>query len=306
MENTYKPLELVGKTPLITLNKISSDVTGFIMAKAEFMNNGGSVKDRIAKAMIEKAEGEGVLKENGIIVEATSGNTGIGLSWIGKAKGYQVILTMPESMSLERRNLLKAYGATLVLTPASQGMPGAIAKAKEIARNTENVFMPLQFENSANPMAHYKTTGPEIWEQTGGNIDVFIAGVGTGGTISGTGKFLKEKNPNIRVIAVEPESSAVLSGHEKGPHKIQGIGAGFIPNTLDTGIYDEIITVKDEDAMQMARKLAISEGVMVGISSGANIFASHEYAKRNKGEKINIVTVLFDTGERYLSSELFK
>lgn len=306
MENTYKPLELVGKTPLITLNKISSDVAGFIMAKAEFMNNGGSVKDRIAKAMIEKAEEEGVLKENGIIVEATSGNTGIGLSWIGKAKGYQVILTMPESMSLERRNLLKAYGATLVLTPASQGMPGAIAKAKEIAKNTENVFMPLQFENSANPMAHYKTTGPEIWEQTGGNIDVFIAGVGTGGTISGTGKFLKEKNPNIRVIAVEPESSAVLSGHEKGSHKIQGIGAGFIPNTLDTGIYDEIITVKDEDAMQMARKLAISEGVMAGISSGANIFASHQYAKRNKEKKINIVTVLFDTGERYLSSELFK
>ncbi len=306
MENTNKPLELVGKTPLITLNKVSSDVAGTIMAKAEFMNNGGSVKDRIAKAMIEKAEKEGALKEDGIIVEATSGNTGIGLAWVGKAKGYKVILTMPESMSLERRNLLKAYGATLVLTPAAQGMPGAITKAEEIAKNTENVFMPLQFENSANPLAHYKTTGPEIWEQTGGKIDVFIAGVGTGGTISGVGKFLKEKNPKIKIIAVEPENSSVLSGMEKGPHKIQGIGAGFVPKTLDTGIYDEVIRVKDEDAMQMARKVAVSEGVMVGISSGANIFASHEYAKRNKEEKINIVTVLCDTGERYLSSELFK
>lgn len=306
MENTNKPLELVGKTPLITLNKISADVAGTIMAKAEFMNNGGSVKDRIAKAMIEKAEKEGALKENGIIVEATSGNTGIGLAWVGKAKGYQVILTMPESMSLERRNLLKAYGATLVLTPASQGMPGAIAKAEEIAKNTENVFMPLQFENSANPLAHYKTTGPEIWEQTGGKIDVFIAGVGTGGTISGAGKFLKEKNPNIKIIAVEPENSAVLSGREKGPHKIQGIGAGFIPNTLDTSIYDDIITVKDEDAMQMARTVAVSEGLMVGISAGANIFASLAYANKNKEANLNIVTVLCDTGERYLSSELFK
>lgn len=306
MENTNKPLELIGRTPLISLNKVSADVAGTVMAKAEFMNNGGSVKDRIAKAMIEKAEKEGALKEDGIIVEATSGNTGIGLAWIGKAKGYKVILTMPESMSLERRNLLKAYGATLVLTPASQGMPGAIAKAEEIAKNTENVFMPLQFENSANPQAHYKTTGPEIWEQAAGKIDVFIAGVGTGGTISGAGKFLKEKNPNIKIIAVEPENSAVLSGGEKGPHKIQGIGAGFIPKTLDTGIYDEVIRVKDEDAMQMARTVAVSEGLMVGISSGANIFASHEYALKHKEEKINVVTVLCDTGERYLSSELFK
>lgn len=306
MKNTNKPIELVGKTPLISLNKISSDADTTIMAKAEFMNNGGSVKDRIAKAMIEKAEKEGVLKQGGTIVEATSGNTGIGLAWVGKAKGYKVILTMPESMSLERRNLLKAYGATLVLTPASEGMGGAIAKSQEIAKNTENAFMPLQFENSANPLAHYETTGPEIWEQTGGKIDVFVAGVGTGGTISGAGKFLKEKNSDIRIIAVEPENSAVLSGEEKGPHKIQGIGAGFIPKTLDTGIYDEIIKVKDEDAMQMARDAAVTEGLMVGISSGANIFASREYAKKHKGEKLNIVTILCDTGERYLSSELFK
>lgn len=306
MENTNKPLELVGKTPLISLNKIDSDVDANIMAKAEFMNNGGSVKDRIAKAMIEKAEKDGTLKEDGIIIEATSGNTGIGLAWVGKAKGYKVILTMPESMSLERRNLLKAYGATLVLTPASQGMPGAIAKAEEIAKNTENVFMPLQFENSANPLAHYKTTGPEIWEQTGGKIDVFIAGVGTGGTISGAGKFLKEKNPDIKIIAVEPENSAVLSGGEKGPHKIQGIGAGFIPKTLDTTIYDEVIKVKDDDAMKTARKMAVAEGVMIGISAGANVFASLEYAKRNGKKGINIVTILPDTGERYLSSELFK
>ncbi|MBE0650562.1 MAG: cysteine synthase A [Bacteroidales bacterium] len=306
MENINKPLELVGKTPLISLNKISTDTNAKIMAKAEFMNNGGSVKDRIAKAMIEKAEKDGVLRSGGTIVEATSGNTGIGLAWIGKAKGYKVILTMPESMSLERRNLLKAYGATLVLTPAAEGMGGAIAKSQEIAKTTENSFMPLQFENGANPLAHYKTTGPEIWEQTGGKIDVFIAGVGTGGTISGVGKYLKEKNPNIRIIAVEPENSPVLSGGQKGPHKIQGIGAGFVPKILDTNIYDEIIKVKDEEAMQMARSVAVEEGLMIGISSGANIFASHEYAKRNGHEKLNIVTVLCDTGERYLSSELFK
>lgn len=306
MENTNKPLELVGKTPLISLNKISSDVNATILAKVEYMNNGGSVKDRIAKAMIEKAEKEGVLKPGGTIIEATSGNTGIGLAWIGKAKGYKVILTMPESMSLERRNLLKAYGATLVLTPASEGMGGAIKKSQEIAASTENAFMPLQFENSANPLAHYKTTGPEIWEQTGGKVDVLIAGVGTGGTISGAGKFLKEKNPDIKIIAVEPENSAVLSGGEKGSHKIQGIGAGFIPKTLDTNIYDEIIKVKDEDAMQMARTAAVEEGLMVGISAGANIFASLEYARKNGQKEINIVTILPDTGERYLSSELFK
>lgn len=306
MENTNRPLELVGKTPLISLNKISSRFEATLMAKAEFMNNGGSVKDRIAKAMIEVAEKEGVLKSGGTIVEATSGNTGIGLAWVGKTKGYQVILTMPESMSLERRNLLKAYGATLVLTPASQGMPGAIAKAEEIAKNTENVFMPLQFENSANPLAHYDTTGPEIWEQTGGNIDVFVAGVGTGGTISGAGKYLKEQNPDIKIVAVEPENSAVLSGGEKGPHKIQGIGAGFIPKTLDTSIYDQIIKVKDEDAMEMAREMAVTEGLMVGISAGANIYASLAYAKQNLRKAINIVTILPDTGERYLSSELFK
>ncbi len=306
MQNINKPLELIGKTSLITLNKLSQNINAIIMAKAEFKNNGGSVKDRIAKAMIEKAEKEGALKEGGIIVEATSGNTGIGLAWIGKSKGYKVILTMPESMSLERRNLLKAYGATLVLTPAAQGMSGAIAKAEEIAKTTENVFMPSQFENVANPLAHYNTTGPEIWEQTGGQIDVFIAGVGTGGTISGVGKFLKEKNPDIKIVAVEPENSAVLSGEEKGPHKIQGIGAGFIPKTLDTNIYDEVIKVKDDDAMQAARNAALTEGLLVGISSGANIYASLEYAKRNTQEKITIVTVLFDTGERYLSSELFK
>ncbi len=306
MERTHKPLELVGNTPLISLNRIGSDTNSNILAKAEFMNNGGSVKDRIARAMIEQAEKEGVLKPGGTIVEATSGNTGIGLAWIGKAKGYQVILTMPESMSLERRNLLKAYGASLVLTPAAEGMGGAIAKSQEIAQTTENVFMPLQFENSANPLAHYRTTGPEIWEQTGGNVDVFIAGVGTGGTISGAGKYLKEKNPGIRIIAVEPENSPVLSKGQKGPHKIQGIGAGFVPKTLDTSIYDEVITVKDEDAMAMARKVAVEEGLMVGISAGANIFASYEYAKNHGQEKLNIVTILCDTGERYLSSELFK
>lgn len=306
MESTNKPLELIGKTSLIMLNKLSQDTNAMILAKAEYKNNGGSVKDRIAKAMIEKAEKEGTLKKGGIIVEATSGNTGIGLAWIGKTKGYKVILTMPESMSLERRNLLKAYGATLILTPAAQGMSGAISKAEEIANTTENVFMPLQFENSANPLAHYNTTGPEIWEQTGGKVDVFIAGVGTGGTISGAGKFLKEKNPNIKIIAVEPENSAVLSGGEKGPHKIQGIGAGFIPKTLDTNIYDEVIKVKDDDAMQTARNAALIEGLLVGISSGANIFASIEYAKRSSQKHLTIVTVLCDTGERYLSSELFK
>jgi cysteine synthase A len=306
MENTNKPLELVGKTPLISLNKISSDTGANILAKAEFMNNGGSVKDRIAKAMIEKAESDGSLKPGGTIVEATSGNTGIGLAWVGKTKGYNVILTMPESMSLERRNLLKAYGATLVLTPAAEGMGGAIAKSQEIAKNAENFFMPMQFENSANPLAHYKTTGPEIWEQSGGKVDVLIAGVGTGGTLSGAGRYLKEKNPGIRIIAVEPENSPVLSGGQKGPHKIQGIGAGFVPKTLDTTIYDEVIRVKDEDAMEMARKVAVEEGLMVGISSGANIFASHEYAKNHSQEKLNIVTILCDTGERYLSSELFK
>jgi len=305
MRKIQSPLELIGKTPLVSLEKINAKTNSIILGKAEFMNSGGSIKDRIALAMIEKAEEENILKKGGTIIEATSGNTGIGLAWIAAVKGYKTILTMPESMSIERRNLLKAYGAEIVLTAAEEGMTGAINKAREISNKTKNSFIPQQFENEANPMVYYETTGPEIWEDTEGDIDAFIAGVGTGGSITGIGKYLKEKNPNIKIIAVEPEKSAVLSGEEKGGHQIQGIGAGFIPNTLDTKIYDEIIKVSEEDAFQTSKKISNENGLLVGISSGANVFAALTYALRDKNKKQTIVTILADSGERYLSTELF-
>ena len=292
---------IIGNTPLISI-KNTNQTKATILAKAEFMNNGGSIKDRIALAMIQEAEKEGVLEKNGTIIEATSGNTGIGLAWIAAVKGYKTILTMPESMSIERRLLLQAYGAKLILTPAAQGMTGAINKANELIQNTNNSFSPKQFENKANPDIHYKKTGPEIWEATNGKIDAFIAGVGTGGTISGVGKYLKEKKSSIKIIAVEPEKSAVLSGEKKGSHKIQGIGAGFIPKILDTNIYDQIIKVSEKDALNTTKDLGHKDGLLVGISSGANVFASMKYAHTNKKENLTIVTILADTGERYLST----
>ncbi len=305
MRKIQSPLKLIGKTPLVSLEKMNPKTNSIILGKAEFMNGGGSIKDRIALAMIEKAEKENILKKGGTIIEATSGNTGIGLARIAAIKRYKTILTMPESMSIERRNLLKAYGAKIVLTPAKEGMTGAVNEAKKLSNKIKNSFIPQQFENEANPMVHYKTTGPEIWEDTEGDVDVFIAGVGTGGSISGIGKYLKEKNPNIKIIAVEPDKSAVLSGEEKGAHKIQGIGAGFIPNTLDTKIYDEIIKVSAEDAFQTSKKISNKNGLLVGISSGANVFAALAYALRDKNKKQTIVTILADSGERYLSTELF-
>jgi len=306
MTTILKPLEMVGKTPLISLSRITDEFNTNILAKVEFANNGGSIKDRIALSMIENAEKNGLIKKGGTIIEATSGNTGIGLAWIGRVKGYRVILTMPESMSIERQKLLKGYGAEIILTPAKEGMSGAIAKSIAISNEIKNSFLPKQFENKANPLAHYKTTGPEIWDQTQGKIDVFMAGIGTGGTITGVGKYLKEKNPNIRIIAIEPEKSAVLSGEQGGPHKIQGIGAGFIPKVLDINIFDEIITVSGDQAIQTAQKIATREGLMVGISSGANIFAALKYTESHNQKNITIVTILPDTGERYLSTKLFK
>lgn len=304
MRNIIEPIDLIGKTPLISFDKVNNS-NSRIFAKAEFLNGGGAVKDRIALSMIETAEKEGILKAGGTIIEATSGNTGIGLAWIGLTKGYKVILTMPDSMSIERRKLLESYGVEIILTPASEGMNGSIMKSKEIAEKTKDSFLTKQFENPANPLAHYKTTGPEIWEQTEGKVDVFIAGVGTGGTITGVGKYLKEKNPDVKIIAVEPKESAVLSGEKKGPHTIQGIGAGFIPKVLNTNIYDEIIKVPSESARLMAKKIGNTEGLLVGFSSGANIFASIEYANRSDVENATIVTVLADTGERYLSTNLY-
>ena len=299
--------ELIGNTPMLELTGIeeSHSLEASVIAKLEYFNPCGSVKDRVAKNMIENAEKNGDLKPGSVIIEPTSGNTGIGLASVGVSKGYRVIITMPETMSAERRNLMKAYGAELVLTEGSKGMNGAIAKAEELAKEIPGAFIPGQFSNPSNPQAHFETTGPEIWEQTGGNVDILVSGVGTGGTISGVGKFLKSKNPNIKIIAVEPESSPVLSGGKPGPHGIQGIGAGFIPETLNTEIYDEIVTVADSDAYQTGRKLAKTEGLLVGISSGAAVWAAVQAAKRAENKGKTIVAVVPDTGERYLSTPMF-
>ena len=299
--------ELIGKTPIMNLGRYASlkNLNAEIYAKLEYFNPAGSVKDRIALAMLNDAEEKGLLKKDSVIIEPTSGNTGIGLSAVAAARGYKIILTMPETMSVERRNLLKAYGAQLVLTDGSKGMKGAIEKANEIAAQTENSFIPSQFTNAANPAAHKASTGPEIWEDTEGQVDIFVAGVGTGGTVTGVGEYLKSKNPNIKVVAVEPEGSPVLSQGKAGPHKIQGIGAGFVPETLNTNIYDEVIAVSNEDAFETGRLLARNEGLLVGISSGAAVYAATVLAERpeNKGKKI--VALLPDTGDRYLSTPMF-
>lgn len=299
--------ELIGNTPVVELSNLEKEegLKAQLLAKVEFFNPAGSVKDRIAKRMIEKAEEQGLLKKGATIIEPTSGNTGIGLASVCASKGYKAIFTMPETMSVERRNLLKAYGAKIVLTPGAQGMKGAIAKAKELQESTPNSLIPSQFTNLENPQAHYETTGPELWEQTDGKIDIFVAGVGTGGTISGTGKYLKEKNPNIKIVAVEPEGSPVLSQGKAGPHGIQGIGAGFVPDTLNTQIYDEIITVTNENAYNIGRAIAQKEGLLVGISSGASVYAAIQLAKRPENEGKRIVALMPDTGERYLSTPMF-
>ena len=299
--------ELIGKTPILELTHLEKkyDLKAKILAKLEYFNPAGSVKDRIAKAMIDDAEQSGKLKRGSVIIEPTSGNTGIGLTAVAAARGYHIIIVMPETMSVERRQLMKAYGAELVLTEGAKGMKGAIAKAEELAKEIPNSFIPGQFINPANPKAHYLTTGPEIYEDTDGNVDIFVAGVGTGGTITGVGKYLKSKNPKIRVVAVEPESSAVLSTGVPGAHKIQGIGAGFVPDVLDTKIYDEIITVSNEDAFETGRLIGKNEGVLVGISSGAAVYAALELAKRSENEGKTIVVLLPDTGDRYLSTPLF-
>lgn len=298
--------ELVGNTPILKLNNYvtKNQLKANIFAKLEYFNPAGSVKDRIAKAMLFKAKEDGILKPDSVIIEPTSGNTGIGLASLGTSLGHQVILTMPETMSIERRNLLRAYGAKVVLTPGGLGMKGAIAKAEELAKEYKNAFIPSQFENQANPNAHYLTTGPEIYQQLEGKIDIFVAGVGTGGTISGIGKYLKEKNPSIKVVAIEPAASPVLSKGTPGPHAIQGIGAGFVPNTLNTDIYDEIITIENEAAFATSRAIAREEGVLVGISSGAALYGATVLAKRIENAGKNIVVLLPDTGERYLSTAL--
>lgn len=299
--------DLIGNTPLYAAEKFAENVdaaNATILAKLEYFNPAGSVKDRIANAMINEAEASGVLKPGATIIEPTSGNTGIGLAAVAAAHGYHIILTMPETMSIERRNMLKAYGAELVLTEGAKGMSGAIAKADELAKETPNSFIPGQFVNPANPAAHYATTGPEIWNQTDGKVDIFVAGVGTGGTITGTGKFLKDQNPNVKVVAVEPDTSPVLSTGKGGAHKIQGIGAGFVPDVLDTKVYDEIIRVKNEDAFDTARTFTHSEGLFIGISSGAALWAAAELAKRPENAGKTIVALLPDTGDRYLSTPL--
>jgi len=304
----YKKItDLIGKTPLLELSNIEKEqnLQAKVIAKLEYFNPAGSVKDRIARAMIDDAEAKGLLKPNSVIIEPTSGNTGIGLSAVAAARGYRIILTMPETMSIERRNLLKAYGAELVLTEGAKGMKGAIAKAQELAADIENSFIPGQFVNPANPEIHRQTTGPEIWQDTEGKVDIFVAGVGTGGTVSGVGEYLKSQNPNIQVVAVEPDSSPVLSKGVAGAHKIQGIGAGFIPDTLNTTIYDEIITVTNEDAFATGKALAKKEGVLVGISSGAAAYAAILLAKRPENKGKTIVALLPDTGERYLSTPMF-
>lgn len=299
--------QLIGKTPLLELTRIEKqhDLKATILAKLEYFNPAGSVKDRIAKAILDDAEASGKLTPDSVIIEPTSGNTGIGLAAVAAARGYRIIIVMPETMSIERRQLMKAYGAELVLTDGTKGMKGAIAKAKELAEQIQNSFIPGQFVNPANPKAHRETTGPEIYDDTDGKVDIFVAGVGTGGTVTGVGEYLKSKNPDVKVVAVEPTSSAVLSTGVAGPHKIQGIGAGFVPDVLNTNIYDEIIPVSNEDAFATGRLIGKSEGVLVGISSGAAVFAAIELAKRPENEGKTIVVLLPDTGDRYLSTPLF-
>lgn len=302
-----KITDLIGSTPLLELKNYekNNNLDAKILAKLEYFNPAGSVKDRIAKAMIDDAEERGILKEGSVIIEPTSGNTGIGLASVAAARGYRIILTMPETMSVERRNLLKAYGAELVLTSGADGMKGAIAKAEELAKEIPNSFIPSQFTNKVNPQAHIKSTGPEIWSDTDGKVDIFVAGVGTGGTVTGVGEYLKSKNPNVKIVAVEPATSPVLSKGTPGPHKIQGIGAGFVPETLNTDIYDEIITVENEEAFETGRAIARNEGVLVGISSGAAVFAASKLAKRPENKGKIIVALLPDTGDRYLSTPMF-
>lgn len=305
---TYDSItDLIGRTPLLSLKRFTSNknIVSDIYAKLEFFNPAGSVKDRIAKAMIDDAEEKGLLTKDSTIIEPTSGNTGIGLACVAASRGYKVILTMPETMSIERRNLLKAYGAEVVLTSGKEGMKGAIAKAQELAKELPDSFIPSQFSNTANPQAHYNTTGPEIWEDTDGKVDIFVAGIGTGGTISGVGEYLKSKKPDIKIVAVEPAGSPVLSKGVSGPHMLQGLGAGFIPDTLNTDVYDEIITVENADAFETGRQIAATEGALVGISSGAALWAAAQVAKRPENKDKVIVVLLPDTGERYLSTSMF-
>lgn len=299
--------QLIGKTPLMELTNLEKKygLGARIIAKLEMFNPGGSIKDRIAKAMLDDAEEKGLLKEDSVIIEPTSGNTGIGLASVAAARGYRVIIVMPETMSVERRIIMKAYGAELVLTDGTKGMSGAIEKANELAAETPGAFIPGQFVNPSNPEAHYRTTGPEIWEDTDGEVDIFVSGVGTGGTVTGTGKYLKEQKPDVKVVAVEPADSPVLSGGKAGPHKIQGIGAGFVPDTLDTSVYDEVVKVQNEDAFTMGAELGKTEGVLVGISAGAAVWAAAELAKHPENAGKTIVVIIPDTGDRYLSTPMF-
>ena len=308
MKTYQKITDLIGNTPLLELTNLEKKfgLEATLLAKLEYFNPAGSVKDRIAKAMVDDAEAKGLLKPGSVIIEPTSGNTGIGLASVAASRGYRLIITMPETMSVERRNLMKAYGAELVLTEGAKGMKGAIAKAEELAKDIPNSFIPSQFSNPANPAVHERTNGVEIWNDTDGKVDIFVAGVGTGGTISGTGAYLKSQNPNVKVVAVEPKSSPVLSKGTAGPHKIQGIGAGFVPDTLNTKIYDEIITVENEDAFETGRSIARNDGVLVGISSGAAVWAAIQLAKRPENKGKVIVALLPDTGERYLSTPMFE